>query len=72
MAGFLYEGILCRDQISANPTEIGRYSPTLSQNIPDFGGVGPEIGSIALSARQNAQKFPSLLRSFSVFRDVYF
>lgn len=62
MAGFSREGILCRDRFSANPTEIGRYSPALAQNIPVFRGVGPETGSIALSAGQNGVKFLSQLR----------
>ena len=51
------EGILRRDRFSANPTEMGRYSPALAQNTPVFRRVGPEIGSIALSAGQNGEKF---------------
>lgn len=71
MAGFLREGILRRDRFSANPTEMGRYSPALAQNTPVFRGVGPEIGSIALSAGQNGEKFPSQLR-LSLRRKVRF
>lgn len=62
---------LCRERFSDNPTEIGRYSPSLSQNIPVFRGFGPETGSIALSAGQNDHKFPSLMRSFSS-QDAHF
>ena len=46
MAGFSREVILYRNRFSANPTEIGEYSPTLSQNIPVFSGLGPETGLI--------------------------
>ncbi|WP_156947009.1 hypothetical protein [Afipia birgiae] len=59
MAGFSCESILCRDRFSANLTEIGQYSPTLSQNIPVFREPKPETGSIALNAGQNGDKFPS-------------
>ena len=59
MAGFSRESILYRDRFSANLTEIGQYSPTLSQNIPVFREPKPETGSIALNAGQNGDKFPS-------------
>lgn len=72
MAGFSREGILYIGGASTNPSEIGQYSPVLAQNTPVFRRSGPETGSTALSAGQNGQKFPSLLRSLSVFRDVCF
>jgi hypothetical protein len=62
MAGFSRESILYRDRFSANLTEIGQYSSTLTQNIPVFREPKPETGSIALSAGQNGDKFPSQLR----------
>lgn len=62
MAGFSREVILCRDRFSARATEISRYSPALSQNIPLFRGHKLETGSIALSAGQNGEKFLSQLR----------
>ncbi len=59
MAGFSREGILRGDRFSANPTEIGRYSPAVVQNIPVFSEPWPETGSIALSAGQNGKDFRS-------------
>ena len=49
MAGFSREGFLYKDGFSANLTEIGRYSPTLSQNIPVFREPRPETGSTTLN-----------------------
>lgn len=72
VAGFSCEVILYGDRFSANLTEIGQYSPTLTQNIPVFREPKPETGSIALSAGQNGDKFPSQLRYLSVRQHVRF
>lgn len=56
MAGFSRERILHRDRFLADPTEIGKYSPTLSQNIPVLGELRLETGSIALDAGQNVRQ----------------
>jgi hypothetical protein len=49
MAGFSRERIFHRDRFLAASTEVGPYSPTLSQNIPVFREPRPETGSTALS-----------------------
>lgn len=70
MAGFSRNGILCRNEFSASPTEIGRYSPAPLRNTPVFGEPKPETGSIALRAGQNGQKFSSLPRSLKLIRII--